>query len=717
MQLVDDDFEAERPQIAPVQGEFFGLDSEDLEVRRSLDSVVVFCRGFCFFTFHLEDRFSRNYCIVQLHLAGGISLRSLSVLFGLSYPYCSRILSRFKFLGIDGLRDEMAKRFGNRGIIDEQVGRFIESERAIGKSYEQIADLIRFSFKKKLRPASIRNWVSRVGKASDGQSEGATSEQLLMEVGQETFSAADLGSWRRNIYAGSMILYAMVERSGFLRPFEEYIREDFSKKQTAAGVRRVMLTLFFLHAIRGRSIEQSKHIVGQDFCQIVGGDFFRLQSLRYAVDEIVDAEGFERAIDFHFKDLIRLTERGDTVYYTDGHFSTYYGKSAVPKGWDPRRQMPFKGRNTIFLHNSIGQVVYFFESATNTTLSTDIERLIEDVEKLGMKLKRRTLLFDRGGFSQRCFHFLKIRKKMYFATYLKHRKKERKIDESQFRSCAVDLENGDKIDYLIFEGEKRWARCGQIRVIIFLADDGRQIPVLTNNPYLKAETIVYLLSRRWREENCFKYMIEHFGIDLLTTYKVEDAPDKIIKRPNPDRQAINKEIAKKRGELLKVRAELADKLMARAGQTTFLEFFEQEKQLEMKIKNVQVDIDLLVRKKNGIAPQIEVNLKDSYVIMAQKRRLFINAIKAMNYNSEKWLQPVFAKFHAKTDETLSLIRSLWRHPGRIREDGQMVEVELDPIDIKAMHDTVAKTLEDLSKNNHLRLPDGKLLRIKLMRPS
>ena len=80
-------------------------------------------------------------------------------------------------------------------------------------------------------------------------------------------------------------------------------------------------------------------------------------------------------------------DRGDGICYTDGHFSSYYGKRKVPKGYDPRRQMGFRGRNTIFLHNSQGEVLYLFESPVNTSLSNDIEKMTGDVEVLGMEWK------------------------------------------------------------------------------------------------------------------------------------------------------------------------------------------------------------------------------------------------------------------------------------------------------------------------------------------
>jgi hypothetical protein len=319
-------------------------------------------------------------------------------------------LSRFKEIGVEGLREQVAKRYGNRKLIDKDVADMIRSERDKGTSYEEISEKIRFLFKKKIKPESVKVWVCRQGKQSKAL------VQLEMDLGQEFYESNQWqGRWHRNIYAGSMILYALIQRTGFMRPFEEYIEENFAKKGSAASVRHVILTLFFQHALRCKSIEQSKHIVGQDFCQIIGGSFLRLQSLRYAIDEIVENPGFDQAIEAYYRDVIALTEKGDRIYYTDGHFSTYYGKRRVPKGWDPRRQMPFKGRNTVYLHNSYGEVVYLFESATNTTLGNDIERLVADMEKLEMELKRKTLIFDRGGYSQKCFSFLK-RKKMYFIT-------------------------------------------------------------------------------------------------------------------------------------------------------------------------------------------------------------------------------------------------------------------------------------------------------------
>ncbi|MBF0105828.1 MAG: hypothetical protein HQM16_10935 [Deltaproteobacteria bacterium] len=97
------------------------------------------------------------------------------------------------------------------------------------------------------------------------------------------------------------------------------------------------------------------------------------------------------------------------------------------------------------------------------------------------------------------------------------------------------------------------------------------------------------------------------------------------------------------------------------------------------------------------------------MIIAQKRRLLINGIKAMNYNAEKWLQIMFKKEHKKTDETLSVIRNLWRHPGRIRNSGRKVEVELKALDMPSMRSSLDKVIKKIKETNLLRLPDGRSL--------
>ena len=87
----------------------------------------------------------------------------------------------------------------------------------------------------------------------------------------------------------------------------------------------------------------------------------------------------------------------------------------------------------------------------------------------------------------------------------------------------------------------------------------------------------------------------------------------------------------------------------------------------------------------------------------------MNALKALNYNSEKWLQKIFNRVHAKQDEVLSLIRSIIRHPGEIRFSETTVEVRLKELPSGVMGRTLDKVLEILQDNNDLKFADGRKL--------
>jgi len=83
----------------------------------------------------------------------------------------------------------------------------------------------------------------------------------------------------------------------------------------------------------------------------------------------------------------------------------------------------------------------------------------------------------------------------------------------------------------------------------------------------------------------------------------------------------------------------------------------------------------------------------------------------MNYNCEKWLQLIFCQYHPKADETLSLIRHVLTQPGRIRQRGQTLEVELERLNRKVQAKTLDAVLKKLKEDNCLQLPDGRKLRI------
>ena len=327
------------------------------------------------------------------------------------------------------------------------------------------------------------------------------------------------------------------------------------------------------------------------------------------------------------------------------------------------------------------------------------------------EVKGKTLFFDRGGFSANCFKAIKD-KGMYFTTYLKHRKKGSEIEEGLFEEAEIEL-HGEKITNFLYEKERESKKYGTLRTIVFIGKQGKQIPVITTNLSLSRAEIVVRLQKRWVEENGFKYMGEHYNIDLLTTYKTEEAPDKIMERQNPQRKDINSEIASKKARLRELKEQYTIRLKAvkDKDEVTIRTFEQQEEKLNLAINTCEMEIGLLKLEREKTPSKVRTNLKDESVIGCQKRRMLINLVKTMNYNAEKWLQQLFMQHHPKADETLSLIRHILTQPGRLRQRGQRLEVELERLDSEVQANSLDQVLKNLKENNYLRLPDGRELAI------
>ena len=712
--------------------------------------IYVFFRGNLFAQYQKRDNYSRNIIIAQLYLCHRVSQKILSEVFQLTVPHISTLIGNYRRAGSAGIEDKTVVRIGNNQKIKGKVAKEIVKQLDVKKeerpTYESVSKSIKRKFNVEISGHRVGCWWRQYKNDKQAQEQSQTTQIPLiaaqeteivahpkeqdeenLETAEENDNKAgdiDLEAvldgisdesvvvgeqWQANNVAGSFILYAMMYKSQFLKVFLDNLKQ---LAQTGRqGIERVMLTLFFMHALRLKSIEQSKHLLAAHFGPLVLGAFCRLQSLRYAIDDITAQKDFDKAITEHYQNLSQQTDLGDDIYYTDGHFSCYYGKYAIPKGYDARRKQAARGRNTIYLHNSLGHNILSFESPTNTTLSVDIETLIDKMDIAFGGVIGKSLFFDRGGFSADCFKKIK-KAEMYFTTYLKYRKKQAEIDENLFEKIEIHIDGNTVTNYL-YETEKQSKAYGKLRTIIFIGKQGKQIPVISTNPTMSAAEIVARLQKRWVEENGFKYMGEHYNIDLLTTYKTEEAPDKIMSRTNPNRKAVNKAISEKKAEIKEYKEQYSTKLneVEDKDEVTIAAFEEQEKELQLKIKTAEMELGLLELSRGEIPSKIETNMKDESVISSQKRRMFINLVKTMNYNCEKWLQLLFCQYHPKADETLGLIRHVLTQPGRIRQKGQVLEVELERLDSGVQAHTLDKVLEKLKEDNYLHLPDGRKLAI------
>ena len=165
-----------------------------------------------------------------------------------------------------------------------------------------------------------------------------------------------------------------------------------------------------------------------------------------------------------------------------------------------------------------------------------------------------TLVFDRGGYSGDAFRFLQ-QQNIGFITYLRGRSARRRYAGKKFRPGWFFCEDR-RHTYRLLEKKTRVRRVGSLRTILFLGDEGQQIPLLTNlAPTSRAAQVVYCLGLRWRQENSFKFLSQHYAIDQIVQYGAHpETQDRLV--PNPKRKALQQQVRACRQRIEALEAQL-----------------------------------------------------------------------------------------------------------------------------------------------------------------
>jgi hypothetical protein len=203
----------------------------------------------------------------------------------------------------------------------------------------------------------------------------------------------------------------------------------------------------------------------------------------------------------------------------DGHFCPYFGQHPTPKGWDGKRRLAAKGHTDVYLHDAKGRVLFFFSQPLNDSLARALPRAVAEIRRVHGD-QPFTLVFDRGGYSGDAFRFLQA-EGIGFITYLKGRNARRQYPAGRFGGGWFSFE-GQRHSYRLWEKKIRLKTVGRMRTILFLGDDGQQIPVLSNlAASTRAAKIIHCLRLRWRQENSFNLSFFPNTMPLTSSFSME----------------------------------------------------------------------------------------------------------------------------------------------------------------------------------------------------
>jgi hypothetical protein len=136
----------------------------------------------------------------------------------------------------------------------------------------------------------------------------------------------------------------------------------------------------------------------------------------------------------------------------------------------------------------------------------------------------RTFIIDRGIFGQECFKRF-ARAGDYLITWEKNYPGDAwregddiiQFSRNKFRNNRHDLKT-----YSFRCLEMNWQKNPSFRRFIVQATNPSgntvQLSILCSNPEIELNEAVWLMFSRWIQENNFKYLNQHFGLDQITSY-------------------------------------------------------------------------------------------------------------------------------------------------------------------------------------------------------
>ena len=275
-----------------------------------------------------------------------------------------------------------------------------------------------------------------------------------------------------------------------------------------------------------QNIEQTKFLNWEDLELILGGVVRFPTPQRQQLKELAaDAGVIDGLWRFNQENL---GPAAGSDFYFDPHTKHYTGEQNVLKGWCPKIRFADKVLHSDFIHTAQGAPIYF---ETTDNFADLRQRFWGVIERAGQALqwpKERVLTFvlDRGVFGMEFFEKVISDASMHLVTWQKGfvtqawdpEKVMGRTAITRFRNSSKDR-RGYQFEYF----ERPWEQNPKLRQIVVQATDpkGRriQVAILTDDWERHPAEIIQLMFQRWLQENDFKYLDKHFGINQITSYR------------------------------------------------------------------------------------------------------------------------------------------------------------------------------------------------------
>ncbi len=503
-----------------------------------------------------------------------------------------------------------------------------------------------------------------------GMGAGNTLERVAASLGELDEVGIDFQPALDVPHGGVLLALPALCVSGLLR----HARKYFELPRGYYGLGSVFLLLAFMALARVKSIEALRYRAPGEWGKLLGLDRVpEVRTLRRKVALLVHDERPTQWSAALCADWMAADPDSATVLYVDGHVRVYHGhQTALPRHYVARQRLCLRATTEYWVNARDGQPFFLISKAVDPGLLQVLEqdivpRLEQEVpgqpgaaQLAADPLRHRfTLIFDREGYSPGFLLRMK-QKRIACLTYHKHPGEDWPCEE--FQPCEVTLVSGHRVRMKLAErgtwlGAKLW-----VREIRKLTDSAHQTAILSTDYRSDLSPEAAAMFARWSQENFFKYMREHYGLDRLIDYQTEDIPD-TTQVVNPDYRRLDGQVRSKVGTLNRRRAEFgALTLEGEIAPKKMAAYQDQKAQLQEQITQLQAEIEQLKGERKATARHIPISQLPEQARFQRLRtqsKHFIDTIKMIAYRAETAMAQVLRETMSRPDDTRTLLRAIY----------------------------------------------------------
>ena len=363
------------------------------------------------------------------------------------------------------------------------------------------------------------------------------------------------------------------------------------------------------------------------------------------------------------------------VLYIDGHVRVYNGhQTQLPRHHVARQKLCLRATTDYWVNAMDGQPFMVVNKAVDPGLIKAIENdILPELEaRLPVQALQQTtaatkpyphkftLVFDREGYSPELMARLKA-KQIAVLTYHKYPGED--WSETEFHEHTLTLPMGGKTQVKLAErgvclSNKLW-----VREVRKLTERGHQTAIISTDYQSDLTRIAAPMFARWCQENYFKYMREHYGLDKLSDYSTEEItePTQVV---NPAYRDLDGKARSQMGKLNRMRAAFGAMHFEGTLDDKRYDAFEQKKaNLKEGIEQQEAIVNTLKKARKETPRHIDVRdlpEDQKFKKLSTQSKHLIDTLKMTAYRAETAMANSLRENMTRPDEARTLLCALYK---------------------------------------------------------